>query len=735
MYDWRGVWARDEQKLPSMERQWSQWVILAGRGFGKTRCGAESIREVVQRNLADRIALIAPTAADCRDVMLQGESGILNVFPPEERPFYQSSLRKVTFQNGAIATLYSAEEPERLRGPQHAWAWCLVGETPVLMADGTEKPLRDVRVGDFVQTRCGARRVSWQGLTRRNSEVFRLVTVDGRGIIGTSDHPVWIKGRGFIPLADVRVGMSVCVNNASNGAATRGTATELKHTGAESYVCTEQFGNLFTGQSPKDSIFTTLTVILRIIGSRIWNCFPTVSTAGSTCRTRFLRRCARLAPSGPWLRWIGSARRIWRKSASVFSVERATLVQPFIHALTVPCGVSMPFDGADFKASSDCALNAASDLMRERVANCTARRNATLAPLQIDPPAYSSGKLSASSAEYSSPVSGTMRDSAIGTVRLGSIQERKCAALEKLETCADVYDIAVEGEREFFANGILVHNCDEAAVYPEPQLLWDNLTFGLRLGASPRTIVTTTPKPTAFLRWLVADSGTILSRGSTYANAANLPANVLARFKAVYGGTAIGRQELEGQLLDEATGALWKRAEIEAGRVRHHPDLVRIVVAIDPSTTSTATSDECGIIAAGLGVDGHGYVLKDGSCRLPPAQWAHRAVSIFDAVGADRIIAEVNNGGDLVESVIRTERKAIPYKKVTASRGKVTRAEPVAALYEQRRIHHVGGFTELEDEQCNFVPGELAKSPNRADALVWAFTELMLKPEVEGAFY
>jgi phage terminase large subunit-like protein len=209
----------------------------------------------------------------------------------------------------------------------------------------------------------------------------------------------------------------------------------------------------------------------------------------------------------------------------------------------------------------------------------------------------------------------------------------------------------------------------------------------------------------------------------------------LARFKAVYGGTTIGRQELGGELLDEAEGALWKRADIEACRVRSAPELVRIVVAIDPSVTSTATSDECGIVAAGLGVDGHGYVLKDSSCRLPPAQWAHRAISVFDAISADKIIAEVNNGGDLVELVLRTERQNIPFKKVSASRGKVTRAEPVAALYEQKKIHHVGGFEELEDEMCNFVPGELSKSPNRADALVWAFTELMLKPEVQGMFF
>jgi phage terminase large subunit-like protein len=395
-YDW-SLWARPEQRMPAGD-DWRVWLIMAGRGFGKTRTLAESARQLVYTVPAGgRIALIAPTSSDCRDVIVEGESGILNVFPPRERPVYEPSKRRVTFHNGALGVLYSAEEPERLRGPQH--------------------------------------------------------------------H----------------------------------------------------------------------------------------------------------------------------------------------HAL-----------------------------------------------------------------------------------------------------------------------------CDEIAVYPEPKALFDNLRFGLRLGANPRIVCCTTPRAGhKTLLEMTADPNTVVTRGSTFANRANLPASVLAEFERIYGGTRIGRQELEGQLLEEAEGALWRGAQIEALRVRQAPELVRIVVAIDPSVTSGPESDEVGIIAAGLGVDGHGYVLQDGSGRMSPDDWGQRSVVIFDRWDADKIVAESNNGGDLIVSLMRTVRPNVPIEKVHASRGKITRAEPVAALYEQSKAHHVGGFPELEQEMTNYVPGE-SRSPNRMDALVWAMSYLMLRPARTG---
>lgn len=390
-YEWR-AWARPEQLAPIA--RWLVWLILAGRGFGKTRTGAEWCREEVESGRRSRLALIAPTAADARDVMVEGESGILAISPPWFRPIYEPSKRRVTWPNGALATVYTADEPERLRGPQHDGAWC--------------------------------------------------------------DEPA-----------------------------------------------------------------------------------------------------------------------SWR--------------------------------------------------------------------------------------------------------------------------------------------------------YPDA---WDMLQFGLRLGNDPRTVVTGTPKPVKLIRDLIKASTTIVTHGSTYDNAANLAQPFLDAIKAKYEGTRLGRQELYAEVLDDVPGALWTRKLLDDTRVDRHPDLRRVVVAVDPSGGHTEDNDEQGIVVAGVGVDGHGYTLADLSCRLTPDGWGKRAVQAFIDHKADRIVFESNYGGEMCEHVIQTAAKSmgvrVPVKMLHASRGKVVRAEPVAALFEQKRAHHVGALDRLEDEQCAFTPLGFDGSPNRVDAEVWAYTELML---------
>jgi phage terminase large subunit-like protein len=237
------------------------------------------------------------------------------------------------------------------------------------------------------------------------------------------------------------------------------------------------------------------------------------------------------------------------------------------------------------------------------------------------------------------------------------------------------------------------------------------------------------------LKAIIADPATVITRGSTFDNAANLAAKFLGRIKRKYEGTRLGRQELEAEVLDDLEGALWKRSVIDQYRValRDIPPLARVVVAIDPNASSEENSNECGIVCAGLGEDGHGYVLDDVSGVYSPSEWAAEAISLYYARRADRIVAEINNGGEMVENTIRSVDLNVSYSSVWASRGKFIRAEPVSSLYEQGRVHHVGGFAQLEDQMCSFTVdfdrNTMGYSPDRMDALVWALTELMVEGE------
>jgi len=267
---------------------------------------------------------------------------------------------------------------------------------------------------------------------------------------------------------------------------------------------------------------------------------------------------------------------------------------------------------------------------------------------------------------------------------------------------------------------------DELAKYQYPDETWDNLEMGLRIGKNPQVCVTTTPRPIKLIKKLIKDKQVVDVVGSTLENKSNLTDTFIERMIDKYQGTRLGRQEIEGEILEDVEGALWNVDLIDRNRIKEEdaPDLTRIVVAIDPEATSNENSAETGIIVAGLGNDGHGYVLKDNSIKATPNIWASQAIKSYYEFKADRIIAEANNGGEMIETVIKTIDNHISYKSVHASRGKVTRAEPVCALYEQNKIHHVGILPELEDQMCSWVQGN--KSPDRLDALVWALTELML---------
>ena len=267
--------------------------------------------------------------------------------------------------------------------------------------------------------------------------------------------------------------------------------------------------------------------------------------------------------------------------------------------------------------------------------------------------------------------------------------------------------------------------CDELAAWRYADDSWDNMMMGLRLGTHPRVIATTTPRPTKMIKELVKNPNVFITSGTTYENIDNLAPAFLNTILSKYEGTRLGRQELMAEILEDVEGALWNMRLIDNNRTKKVPELIRIAVAIDPAVTSTKESDETGIIIGGKSRDDHFYILEDLSGIYTPQNWAIKSLDAYNRWKADRIIAEVNNGGDLVETVIRNIDKNASYTKVNASRGKIRRAEPVEALYEQKRVHHVGFFPKLEDQMTTYTGDPREESPDRMDALVWLVTFLM----------
>lgn len=363
----------------------------------------------------------------------------------------------------------------------------------------------------------------------------------------------------------------------------------------------------------------------------------------------------------------------------------------------------------------------------------------------------------------------TIRDWACGPTPLAGGKYGRFALVA--ETSADARDVMVEGESGILAchpkafrptyepskrrltwpNGAVAtlynavepdqlrgpqHDaawCDELAKWRYAQATWEQLQLGLRIGPLPRCIITTTPRPIPVLKTIMADPTTVITRGSTRENVGNLAPSFMKQIFGLYEGTRLGRQELEAEILDDVPGALWTRRTLDEHRLGDFddlPDLVRIVVGVDPATTSNDKSNETGIVACGIGPtkDGwpQGYVLDDVSLVGTPEEWAKAAIALYRRLEADCIVAEVNQGGEMVEAVIRSIDPNVPVKQVRATRGKYMRAEPVSSLYEQGRIHHVGAFSTLEDQMCIFTPDfdRSEGSPDRLDALVWAFTNL-----------
>ena len=746
-WDWH-FWARPEQKEPPGD--WNTLLILAGRGFGKSFAGSQMIRSwacgktPLAAGRYSRFALIAETAADARDVMVEGVSGILAVHPPDFRPLYEPSKRRLTWKNGAVGTLFNATEPDQLRGPNFDAAWCLTGDSRIRLATGAERRIDEIRVGDAVQTRGGPRRVIAQAMTKRDAEIWRVSFDDGSWITGTAEHLVWTNEFGWHKLSDLKQGETACSSSICSTAMPRRGFSNQSHLNGVALsggvivtaISWTMMGvgfigssmKAFGGQFRRASTSTMWTAIIKTITSAIsWSCrmVPTcgLPMSGASIQKAIGRGLVRLIERiGPQ----SQARHVFASDAA-WSFSRA-VPSP---VASVQCTVLMSIEPTDLQGRSSSAKLVELNIIRQGAVSVFAPKPAitkstTGLAQRRESPAMS---LVGSADRYSSPSASTLVSATENVPwRFG---RKKVIAVESLCRNEDVYDITVEGG-EFFANDTLVHNCDELAKYQYSRDTWDMLQFALRIGDHPRVIVTTTPRPIPIIKELMASPNTVIVRGSTMDNRGNLAPSFLKQIQARYAGTRLGRQELNAEVLDDNPNALWTRDVIERNTIKKEqmPQLGRIVVAIDPSgTKGNDEGDDIGIVVAGRGIDGRLYVMQDATVQASPAQWGALAVKLYHEHRADMIVAERNYGGAMVEHVIRTIDPKVAYKEVTASRGKWIRAEPVAGLYEQNKVRHIGALPQLEDEMCAFGLDGLAdgKSPNRMDAMVWAATELMLQ--------
>ena len=659
-YDWK-FWGRPEQQEP--KGNWKIWLPLAGRGWGKTRCGAEWVRHRIKSG-DRRIACVAPTKGDVRRVMVEGESGLLNICWKGDKtyrgaemgfPVWSPTNNSVTWANGAKAEFFSAEDPERLRGPQFHSAWCdeicLISSSYIETDSGLKK-INTITTKDKVLTRFGYKQVldAWHTGKR---DTWKITTKTGKTLQGTFDHPVMTQD-GWKSLGKLQVGESILVLSGMADAGIKPNA--ITSTEQVSYS-TEKSTNLPMDLFQKVSMFITS---MKIKGAMTWKILK-----------HFLSQ------------------------NTLQNIQKEDLCK------TLTQGSGQGHSGLIKNLKSSFARSVA------HVLNQLAQE----------------------------------QDFAVNHVRTDIITSVEKASRE------DVYNITVKDCHEYFANGILNHNC----AWTRMQETWDMLQFTLRLGKNPRILVTTTPKPVKLLRSIIKPENIASGRvyktsGSSYENSDNIDLEALSQYE----GTRLGRQELYAEILDEAAGALWNRKMIDdaqfdlpedcivkdedgitvnfdASRKEFAKKLVKVVVSVDPAITSNEESDLTGIMVAGIDINGNAYILEDATDRYMPEQWAAKAISLYNDYEADLIVAERNQGGEMVRSTLRTVDDTVPIKMVHASRGKYARAEPVSSLYERGKVKHLKYLEDLEEQMVTWEPLGSIGSPDRLDAMVWAVTNLLLK--------
>lgn len=723
-YDWK-FWGRPNQQPP--DGDWFGWLILAGRGYGKTRTGSEWIRDEVQRGKAGRIALVGETAADCRDVIVEGEAldletpvptpdgwTTMGALRPGDRVFDEHGQPCNVVWVSAVAenrTCYEVRFSD--------------GET--IVADAAHKWLtRDARARNAARRSANPEDVP---AVRTTGEIGATLVARGR-----ANHAIPLPGalaypESHLPIDPYVFGCWLGDGRSRGGDPTCADDEIVEQIEAAGYRVTRhatEYGWRIDGIDPA----------LRPLGVLGNKHIPAIYLRGSVDQRLALLQG--LMDTGGY---VGERGRCAYDGDDAILVEQ---VRELVRGLGMSCG---PMSAPQAHKAFAGAAPVRRITFTPTLPVCRLSRKAA----RIRPPSEEASwrMVRAVRPVASVPVRCIAVDSAshLFLAGHGCVPTHNSGILatsppwfkpvyepanRRVTWPNGAYAICFSSEKPDQLRGLNFDRAwvDEIAKFRHAQDTWDNLELGLRSGDDPKVCITTTPRPIPILRGFLNDDMIRVVTGSSYENVGNLAPSFIKRVLSKYEGTRLGRQELHAQILDDNPGALWRYELFEAPcRVRAEdvPPMVQIVVAIDPAVSSDEDSDDTAIIVAGVGTDGDLYILEDLSCHETPDVWAKSAVDAFHRWEANMIIGEANNGGDLIEALLRTIDPFIPYEKIIASRGKYVRAEPIAALYEQRRVHHVGMFATMEDEMVNWTPGQ-ADSPDRLDGVVWAGTYLMLQP-------
>jgi predicted phage terminase large subunit-like protein len=552
LLNWKVKWlntARDKQITPEGS-WWTTWVVCAGRGFGKTLLGAQDLGQYACENAEVRCAVIAPTLNDVRAVCIEGESGLLSVIPPALIQSYNKSLLEIYLINGSIIRGFGSDAFDRLRGPQHHRAWCFVAGTLISMADGLLKPIENVVIGDNVMTRHGVRTVIDSGVSGNPNE---LVHIDCgvTNLTGTVDHPILV-GNSWIPMGELKVGDQLCVSikDICTLAGSMPTGLYMNNTTGQSLMATSSITKMKTRAT------TTLATLKRCLDRIIKNYI------GLAARTPFCSAKLRLK------RLMNCAS---QKTQNVFNALESLFL--FHLAPQVSFALSHALKSGDatgLRPKQGSAKSVTATTAQQNDSSCIAQRNAT--------PNQKSER-----------------------IELRQLAVRHAERLPNTVT----YNLTVEGEHEFIANGVVVHNCDELAAWAYPEDTWSMMKFGLRLGENPQVIVTTTPKPIDLVRSFFdqaadEDSSVILTTGSTYENSANLAKSFIDEMSQL-DGTKLGRQELFAELLSELEGGIVNESWFKLwAHDRPLPVFQYIVQSYDCATSDKTTNDPTACVVLGV---------------------------------------------------------------------------------------------------------------------------------------